>query len=120
MTTHEGGEDTSMETRPRYIYRRDGRQGKRRARQGKLREDSLSIYTAGSVIFGEIRFAATCPLMQQTRAVYMGTETTSTVYAACQSYDSVKQYYFAIASNVAAGATPSTKIPIVRCRKGQK
>ena len=42
----------------------------------------LSIYTDGSGIENEIGSAAVCPLTQQTRSVYMGPNTTSTVYAA--------------------------------------
>jgi ribonuclease HI len=44
--------------------------------------DSLSIYTDGSGIEGEIGAAAVCPLMHQTRSVHMGSDTLSTVYAA--------------------------------------
>jgi hypothetical protein len=47
-----------------------------------IKEDSLSIYTDGSGIEGEIGSAAVCPLTQQTRAVHMGPDTASTVYAA--------------------------------------
>ena len=43
---------------------------------------SLSIYTDGSGIEGEIGSAAVCPLTQQTRSVHMGSDTLSTVYAA--------------------------------------
>ena len=43
---------------------------------------SLSIYTDGSGIEGEIGSAAVCPLTQQTRSVHMGPDTQSTVYAA--------------------------------------
>lgn len=43
---------------------------------------SLSIYTDGSGIEGEIGFAAVCPLTQQTCSVHMGSDTLSTVYAA--------------------------------------
>jgi ribonuclease HI len=43
---------------------------------------SLSIYTDGSGIEGEIGSAAVCPLTQQTRSVHMGSDTQSTVYAA--------------------------------------
>lgn len=43
---------------------------------------SLSIYTDGSGIDGEIGSAAVCPLTQQTRSVHMGSDTVSTVYAA--------------------------------------
>jgi ribonuclease HI len=46
------------------------------------KEDSLSIYTDGSGIEGEIGSAALCPLTQQIRSVYMGSDTESTVYAA--------------------------------------
>lgn len=42
----------------------------------------LSIYTDGSGIDGEIGAAAVCLLTRQTRAVYMGPNTVSTVYAA--------------------------------------
>ncbi|ENI02974.1 hypothetical protein COCC4DRAFT_114178, partial [Bipolaris maydis ATCC 48331] len=42
---------------------------------------SLSIYTDGSGIEGEIGAAAVCPLTHQTRTVHMGSDTTSTVYA---------------------------------------
>ena len=44
--------------------------------------DSLSIYTDGSGIEGEIGSAALCPLTQQVRSVHMGPDTASTVYAA--------------------------------------
>jgi hypothetical protein len=43
---------------------------------------SLSIYTDGSGIEGEIGSAAVCPLTQQTRSVHIGPDTQSTVYAA--------------------------------------
>jgi ribonuclease HI len=43
---------------------------------------SLSIYTDGSGIEGEIGSAAVCPLIQQTRTVHMGSDIQSTVYAA--------------------------------------
>jgi ribonuclease HI len=42
----------------------------------------LSIYTDGSGIDGETGAAAVCPLIQETRAVHMGANTISTVYAA--------------------------------------
>jgi ribonuclease HI len=45
-------------------------------------DKSISIYTDGSDINGEIGAAAVCPLTHQTRSVYMGTGATSTVYAA--------------------------------------
>jgi ribonuclease HI len=45
-------------------------------------DKSLSIYTDGSGIEGEIGSAAVCPLTQQTLSVYMGSDTLSTVYAA--------------------------------------
>jgi CRISPR/Cas system CSM-associated protein Csm5 (group 7 of RAMP superfamily) len=47
-----------------------------------IKEDNLSIYTDGSSIKGEIGSAAVCLTTQQTRAVHMGSDTTSTVYAA--------------------------------------
>ena len=55
-----------------------------RARHDKehVKEDSLSIYTDGSGIEGEIGSAALCPLTQQVRSVHMGPDTASTVYAA--------------------------------------
>ncbi|KAI1531407.1 pol-like protein [Pyrenophora tritici-repentis] len=55
-----------------------------RARHDKeyVKEDSLSIYTDGSGIEGEIGSAALCPLTQQARSVHMGSDTESTVYAA--------------------------------------
>jgi ribonuclease HI len=55
-----------------------------RARHDKehVKEDSLSIYTDGSGIEGEIGSAALCPLTQQSRSVHMGSDTESTVYAA--------------------------------------
>ena len=43
---------------------------------------SLSIYTDGSGIEGEIGSAAVCPITQQTLSVHMGSDTLSTVYAA--------------------------------------
>lgn len=43
---------------------------------------SLSIYTDGSGIKGEIGSAAVCPLTQQTLCAHMGSDTLSTVYAA--------------------------------------
>jgi ribonuclease HI len=43
---------------------------------------SLSIYTDGSGIKGEIGSAAACPLTQQTLSIHMGSDTLSTVYAA--------------------------------------
>lgn len=46
------------------------------------KEGSLSIYTDGSGIEGEIGSAALCPLTQQVRSVHMGPDTASTVYAA--------------------------------------
>jgi ribonuclease HI/exonuclease III len=45
-------------------------------------DKSLSIYTDGSGIEGEIGSAAVCPLTKQTRSVHMGSDTLSTVYAA--------------------------------------
>ncbi|KAH7563672.1 hypothetical protein BM1_00719 [Bipolaris maydis] len=45
-------------------------------------DNSLSIYTDGSGINGEIGSAAVCPLTQQTLSVHMGPSTLSTVYAA--------------------------------------
>jgi ribonuclease HI len=55
-----------------------------RARHDKehAKEDSLSIYTDGSGIEGEIGSAALCPLTQQLRSAHMGPDTASTVYAA--------------------------------------
>jgi ribonuclease HI/retron-type reverse transcriptase len=57
-----------------------------RARERHDREcaanKSLSIYTDGSGIDGEIGSAAVCPLTQQTLSVHMGSDTLSTVYAA--------------------------------------
>lgn len=57
-----------------------------KARERHDREDatdkSLSIYTDGSGIEGEIGSAAVCPSIQQTRSVHMGSDTLSTVYAA--------------------------------------
>ena len=55
-----------------------------RARHNKehAKEDSLSIYTDGSGIKGEIGSAALCPLTQQVRSVHMGPDTELTVYAA--------------------------------------
>jgi ribonuclease HI len=55
-----------------------------RARHDKehAKEDSLSIYTDGSGIEGEIGSAALCPLTQEVRSAHMGSDTTSTVYAA--------------------------------------
>ncbi|KAF1922309.1 uncharacterized protein M421DRAFT_44270, partial [Didymella exigua CBS 183.55] len=46
------------------------------------KDSSLSIYTDGSGIEGEIGSAALCPLTQQTRSVHMVLDTASTVYAA--------------------------------------
>ena len=43
---------------------------------------SLSIYTDGSGIKGEISSAAVCPLTQQTRSVHISLDTLLTVYAA--------------------------------------
>ncbi|KAI0570491.1 RNase-H domain containing protein [Pyrenophora tritici-repentis] len=45
-------------------------------------DNSLSIYTDGSGIDGEIGSAAVCPLTQQTLSAHMGPSTLSTVYAA--------------------------------------
>jgi ribonuclease HI len=57
---------------------------KARSRHDREHEkhQSLSIYTDGSGIDGEIGAAAVCPLTQQTRTVHMGPDTVSTVYAA--------------------------------------
>jgi hypothetical protein len=57
---------------------------KARARHDRehAKADSLSIYTDGSGIEGEIGSAALCPLTQQVRSVHMGPDTESTVYAA--------------------------------------
>jgi hypothetical protein len=46
------------------------------------KDQSLSIYTDGSGIDGEISAAAACLLTQQTRTVHIGPDTDSTVYAA--------------------------------------
>ena len=40
---------------------------------------SLSIYTDGSGIEGEIGSAAVCPLTQQTRSVHMGSDTVDSI-----------------------------------------
>jgi hypothetical protein len=55
-----------------------------RARHDKehAKEDSLSIYTDGSGIEGEIGSAALCPLTQQLRSAHIGPDTASTVYVA--------------------------------------
>ena len=50
--------------------------------RGCATNKSIAIYTDGTGIDGEIRIAAVCPLTQQTRSVHIGTDTTSTVYAA--------------------------------------
>jgi ribonuclease HI len=57
---------------------------KARSRHDREHEkhQSLSIYTDGSGIDGEIGAAAVCPLTQQTRTVHMGPDTVSTVYTA--------------------------------------
>jgi ribonuclease HI len=57
---------------------------KAQARHDKehAKEDSLSIYTDGSGIDGQIGSGAVCPLTQQVRSVHMGPDTASTVYAA--------------------------------------
>jgi hypothetical protein len=57
---------------------------KARSRHDREHEkhQSLSIYTDGSGIDGEIGAAAVCPLTQQTRTVHMGLDTVLTVYAA--------------------------------------
>jgi hypothetical protein len=47
-----------------------------------MKEVSLSTYTDGSGIEGEIGSAALCPLTQQVRSVHMGPDTASKVYAA--------------------------------------
>jgi hypothetical protein len=59
---------------------------KARSRHDRAHEkgQSLSIYTDGSGIDGEIGAAAVCPLTQQTQVVHMGPDTVSTVYAAEQ------------------------------------
>ena len=46
-----------------------------------VKESSLSIYTDGSGIEGEIGSAALCPLAQQVQSVRIGLDTESTVYA---------------------------------------
>jgi hypothetical protein len=43
------------------------------------KEDSLSIYTDGSGIEGEIGSAALCPLTQQVRSVHMGLDTVDSI-----------------------------------------
>jgi hypothetical protein len=45
-------------------------------------DKSLSIYTDGSGIEGEISSVAVCLLTKQTRSVYIGLDTLLTVYAA--------------------------------------
>jgi ribonuclease HI len=64
-----------------YIDNDADKARERHDREGAANK-SLSIYTDGSGIEGEIRSAAVCPLTQQTRSVHMGPDTQSTVYAA--------------------------------------
>ena len=67
---------------PKTYIDTSAKKARERHDRENAKEDSLSIYTDGSGIVGEIGSAATCPLTEQTLAVHMGSESTSTVYAA--------------------------------------
>jgi ribonuclease HI len=67
---------------PHTYIDNDGEKARERYDRECATDKSLSIYTDGSGIDGEIGSAAVCPLTRKTRSVHMGSDTLSTVYAA--------------------------------------
>lgn len=68
--------------RPRFYIESNAEQAmKEHQKQQDHEMDAIHVYTDGSGINGHIGAAAVCTTTHETKSTYMGTETTSTVYA---------------------------------------